>query len=332
METEDIDQEVAELHKQVTGIDPAQADEHDDREADPVEEHDDDEADATGKVDAELDAAATDAERDEIRRQRRESKKMRRDRAKAREAEKDRTIQMLQQTVAHLNDRVARTENVTTGTQLAALDAEIGKTRDAVAQFKNIVADATTKGDGVRAAEATEHWLKAQRRQEQLEGIKAQATQPRERQESRPLNPAVATNAASFVGRHKWYAGAQSQDMDSRILTVVDNSLAEEGWNPATPEYWSELEKRAAKVLPHRFGAKNSPPQKGGSYTSDSGQRASPVAGAGGGAASTGGKAVSYSISAERVKAMKDAGIWDDPKARDSQIKAYKEYDRQNTR
>jgi hypothetical protein len=37
-----------------------------------------------------------------------------------------------------------------------------------------------------------------------------------------------------------------------------------------------------------------------------------------------------FKLSAERVKAMKEAGIWDDPERRQKMITKYRELDKQN--
>ena len=338
-----LDADAAELHKQLGGGAPDE-DASAAAGAPGAADVDDDEQDedATGRVDAELEAAETDAEREEIRRARREARKTRREKARAREAEKDRTIEMLRTTVNQLNERVARTESVTTSTQLSALDNEIGKADHAVGYYKNVLADATTKGDGQRAVEAAEYLGNAKQHLAQLQAVKKQLTTPRQDAALKPVNPAAAQHINSFTGEHTWYGGPASRDLDSRILTMIDNDLAAEGWDPATPGYWTELRKRGAERLPHRFNAKKPPAGAPGSYNSDSAGDAapsrsgrSPVAGGGGGAASSaaGGKVGSgYMLSAERVRHAKEAGIWEDPKRRAAFIEECKAYDRSNGR
>lgn len=43
------------------------------------------------------------------------------------------------------------------------------------------------------------------------------------------------------------------------------------------------------------------------------------------------GKTGTYKLSAERVQAMKDAGIWDNPEKRAEAVKRYREFDKQQT-
>jgi hypothetical protein len=42
------------------------------------------------------------------------------------------------------------------------------------------------------------------------------------------------------------------------------------------------------------------------------------------------GNSGSYKLSADRVSALKDAGIWDDPKQRAEAVKRFRDYDKQN--
>ena len=116
---------------------------------------------------------------------------------------------------------------------------------------------------------------------------------------------------------------------DARIVGMLDDQLAAEGWSPETAEYWSELEKRAAKYLPHRFNGNPLPNSGNSGYNSPGGQtsqRGSPVAGSTRNSVSTGRQEV-MRLSAERVQAMKDAGMWDDPQLRKSMIERYKAED-----
>lgn len=283
----------------------------------------------TARRDPELEQAATDEEREAIRERRRHERKDRRTRAKERQATLERTVQALTTQNQQLAEQMYAIQNANTGAQLAQVDAAIAQANQAAEHFKSIVADATTKGDGRTAAEATEAMIAARNRASQLAGLKQNAAQQANR--PKPLNPIMVSQAKNFLTENSWYGGPQSQDPDSRVLNALDNSLAAEGWDPTTNEYWQELKVRGAKYLPHRFGAAAVPGGQNSAYNGANGPRAAktPVAGSGGDSANvqkTGG--VTYGLSAERVKAIKDAGAWDDPKRRDSMIKRYQEYDK----
>ena len=118
--------------------------------------------------------------------------------------------------------------------------------------------------------------------------------------------------------KNTWY-DPQARDTDSRIAKVVDQELAADGWDPADPEYWDELDNRLTARLPHRYSAK----------TGNSAKRVSPTASSR--VANSSGKTNNtITLSRERVQAIKEAGTWDDPVRRSKMIKAYAEFDKQN--
>lgn len=291
----------------------------------------DDDDDPTGKRDTELDSAATDEEREAIRAARREEKKTKRQRARERQASKDRELEMLKRKVAELEQHKDKTDNIQHGAQLAQLEAEIQRVTQVQAQLKDVIANAATKGDGARVAEATNRLIHANDRSKELHAYKAQAEQVRTTPKA--MDPAMAQHVQSFLGRHKWYQGVASSDVDSMVLNTLDNSVKAAGFDPTSKEYWDELESRIERTLPHR--AVKKPPTAGrSSYNSDSGAPAapgrSPVAGASGSGPSNGGRVAVGSISAERVKAIKEAGAWDNPEKRKRMIESYRKFDREN--
>ena len=101
------------------------------------------------------------------------------------------------------------------------------------------------------------------------------------------------------------------------MLTALDNSLTAEGWDATTDAYWTELEARAKRYLPHRVQSATKPrnPVAGGSQSSGSGD-----------------KAGTFTLSPDRVAAIKSAGMWDDPAARNRMIKSYRDFDKNNSR
>ena len=118
--------------------------------------------------------------------------------------------------------------------------------------------------------------------------------------------------------KNKWY-DPQARDTDSRIAKVIDQDLAAEGWDPADPEYWEELDNRLSARLPHRYAAKTGKEPKRPGPTA-SARTANP----------SGKSANTITLSRDRVQAIKDAGAWDDPVRRNKMIKAYANFDKQN--
>ena len=94
-----------------------------------------------------------------------------------------------------------------------------------------------------------------------------------------------------------------------------------EGWNPATEEYWDELDRRLQKRLPHRYNElRDEAPKKKPRQVVTGSSRESSVSRSGS----------SFVLSPERVRAIKEAGKWDDPAERNRMIQRYATYDRNN--
>ena len=112
-----------------------------------------------------------------------------------------------------------------------------------------------------------------------------------------------------------WY-DPNGKDMDSKVALKIDQAMAEEGWNPKTQEYWDELNNRLQKYLPHRYtdNANERPIQRRPKNVVTSSGRES--------ASSSGGKNT-FTLNPDQVRAMKDAGMWDDPDKRAKMIRRY---------
>lgn len=156
-------------------------------------------------------------------------------------------------------------------------------------------------------------------------GAEAGGERTEGRREPTGIDPAVQRRVDAFADKHDWY-DLRGGNTDSRIVTAIDQEVAEAGFDPATKEYWDELERRCAKVLPHRF----KPANGNGAAAATGGRKAPPMAG--GGAPGEGGKSgkTVVKVSPERRKAMEEAGAWDDKVKRDRMLRAYARYDREH--
>jgi hypothetical protein len=99
--------------------------------------------------------------------------------------------------------------------------------------------------------------------------------------------------------------------------------MAEEGWNPTSADYWEELDNRLHKYLPHRYTSgtdekpiRNSRPRN--VVTSSGRESVSTTRGGN-----------TFTLSPDQVRAMKDAGMWDDAEKRAKMIATYAQYARQ---
>lgn len=288
------------------------------------------EADGDHPEDAEALASATsDADREAIRARRRQERKDRKEAQKQREGYLREQLEARDRLIADMNQRLMAQENRSTQTDLAQLEAAQRRAAGAVEYYKNIVAEATKKQDGAAVADATEKMVLAREETQRLAQLRQQASAAQRGAAAPAMNPQVLAHAEGWMKRNPWYK-PQGGDADSEIVLVLDRQLEREGFVAATPAYWEELDRRVERHLPHRAGKAYTPRNSHGESGSTS---RSPVAGGGRSAQSAGGSGSSrssnsYTLSAERVKALKDAGTWDDPKARSEAIRRYREYDR----
>jgi len=261
------------------------------------------------------------AEEAEARRQRnRERRAANKERRKEHIESLKRELAARDRAIAEMNQRLAVVERKSTGSEMAQLDHYEREAKQFYDHFKQVNAKAVAEADGVLATEAQEKMFAARQRMEQIANIKKAMQAPQQPQQP-TLDPRLVSNANRWMQDNSWY-DPTGRDMDSSMVRTIDNGLAEEGFDPATSEYWDELNSRVKKYLPHRANLRHN------SATGDSTpRRPSPVA-AGGVAASAGKSGGEYTLSPDRVQALKDAGMWDDPAKRAAMIKRYMAQDR----
>jgi hypothetical protein len=171
-------------------------------------------------------------------------------------------------------------------------------------------------------AELTDRLYAAKRERERLANVKQTFTQ---RQSAPPpLDAAAQALAMSWMQKYTWFRPG-ADDFESQVVGLIDREVAREGFDPRTQTYWDEIDRRIAQRLPNR--SRPAPAQPGNNTQTQRPAR-TPVAGGSrdSGAQSPG----TYRLSAERVQALKDAGMWDDPKARADAIARFRDYDRKN--
>jgi len=148
---------------------------------------------------------------------------------------------------------------------------------------------------------------------------------PQQKQQAPEVDPDVARNAQAWMRRNAWY-NPQTNDPDSRIAKRVDEIMGTQGWDPADPDYWDELDARLQKELPHRYNGNNDDDsrtvRRPRNVVGSSGREAS--------AAYGGSNRSQFVLSPDRVRAMKDAGAWENPERKAKMIKQFIAYDRAN--
>lgn len=279
------------------------------------ENHDDEDDDKSLKdASPDLEEEEDDEARKAIRERRRQERHERK--LKDREVKESlrREIQARDQIINQLSGRLDVIERRNSGSELAQIDNAKKEASQAYNYFKDQIRVATEAKDGAAVADATEKMIISRQRFDQLDNLEKAIKQRKPSQA--PLDPRLKENAESWMSANTWY-DPQGQDMDSRMVLTIDNALAQEGWDPTTPQYWQELDSRVKKYLPHRAKSDILSRSRPKSVVTGSGQSRVPSSGKS-----------TFKLSAERVKAIKDAGKWDDPVARDKMIKSYREYDK----
>lgn len=289
---------------------------------DEVEASDDSDSDESGDVQsASDDDEETDEDRQRIREARREERRLKKELAKQREASAKHKISALERKNEELARRLAAVENTAVSYQFAQVDKAIEDEATRVEYAKMKLLQAAQNNDAAAQVEYLEQLQEAKNRLVNMQALKKQqleqVKQPAQNVPT-PRTSEVQELATGWLQKNKWY-DPQARDTDSRIAKVIDQELAADGWDPADPEYWDELDNRLAVRLPHRYAARTGTTAKRVSPTASS-RTANPSAKS----------ANTITLSRERVQAIKDAGAWDDPTKRNAMIKAYAAYDRQN--
>jgi len=253
------------------------------------------------------------------RRARRRSKK---DLIRKTNEEKDVRLQLLQRQNEELMTRLSKVEQRTQQHDVSRIDKAIEDKQVQLEYYRMKLAEATNSGDGDNAVKAQEALYETKQAIDQLGYLKRQANQPAPPPQKQ-IDPGVQRNAAKWLERNEWYKPDLS-DTDSKIAKQVDEEMTKAGWDAGSADYWDELDSRLQKYLPHHYNDSSDRRVRTPRNTvGSSGREAS---------AAYGGTNRTFTLSAEQVRAMKDAGMWDNPEKRARMIKRYAADARTNTR
>ena len=295
---------------------PLDDDDDDDDDASASGESNDDKGMADDPINDESTGEETSEEREAIRERRRQERQERKRHQREREESLRRELNSRDETISQMQTRLEAIERRNAGGEMAQLQ-QAKKAIEKQHQFyKEQIRLGTESQNGEAVAEATERLLDLRVKAQEIDRIEKAVSN--QRQAAPPMNPKVLTNTKSWAEKNPWY-DIRGRDQDSRVVMMLDQTLAEEGWNPQTQGYWDELDSRVKKYLPHRARRDNITTEK---------KPKSVVASSGRETSSKGSS--TFRLSSERVKALKDAGKWEDPVERNKMIKQYRDYDRNN--
>jgi hypothetical protein len=176
------------------------------------------------------------------------------------------------------------------------------------------IKQATEAGDGDAMIKAQDLLYETRKRLEAIQTLKKRMTDTAT-QQSNPINPNVQSARQGVDGAEiSWYDPIKGNDEDTAIAKLVDERLMEEGYNPASPDYWDELDERLQKRLPHLYNRtrRETSGRRPKSFVTSSERETGGASGRN-----------TFTLSPEQVRAMKDAGFWDDPDKRNKMIKRY---------
>ncbi len=281
--------------------------------------------------------AADQEDEDDKKERRRSENKSRRQRQKEARDRTERELKFLQTRNEELERRFSHFEQETdarvTGSEIASIDTSINKARSDMQLANQVIEQAVTNNDGKNLAEALTHRDTIRDNLRDLEQAKTYLANNSRRDVApaqQQLDPRHVAHAQKFMIDNDWW-DPNGRDPDSKVVLDIDRSLVQEGYQPATKDYWDELRARSKEALPKRFESRaGSREDEGGDKGSGNGQEK--PAGARGPQFRTGGrerplKKNEVYISPERKEAMIEAGVWEDPVLRNKYLKAYSTYD-----
>jgi hypothetical protein len=250
----------------------------------------------------------TDAQR-EARRNRRRAKK---DYIRKSNEEKDTRLTLLQKQNQELMERLAGLERKSYSADLARLDKAIEDEELRLNYATAKMREATDNANGTAFTQAQQMWYESKRKIEAMHGFKSRVAEAGEQQSQGTVNPDAVKLAHRWIDKNPWF-DQNGDDEDSQIVRVIDQKMIKEGWNPSDPDFWDELDSRLQKRLPDKYNQRSE---------SNRSRPRSVVTGTGRetGRASGGN---TFVLEPEQVRAMKDAGLWDDPEKRARMIKRY---------
>ena len=230
---------------------------------------------------------------------------------------RDRTLSelnLLREQNAELLRRVTGIEGNVLSTNEAQIDGRLNKVREDIALAERILAKAVEAGAGDDVAAALRLRDDAKAQESELTRAKGSFSDVRRK----APDPKVVNLSNDWkTANATWYGSDQNA---TNIANQVDNQVAQDGYNPATPAYWQELSRR----LEARFRAETQP--KAAATT----RKTPPPQGQTREHAPPSTRREVY-VTPERKQAMVDAGIWDDPPRRAKMLKQYADYDREQS-
>ena len=267
---------------------------------------------------------------EELRAAKRNRRRAKKDLIRKTNQEKDVQLEQLKRENEDFKRRLSTVERSAKTDGIMRIDRGIEDAQTQVEYAEMKLAEAVNNNDGQGAVEAQTLLQNANDEFRRLSHMRRQADQEIRQQpqnnQNDGANPRVQKLAGDWMNKNSWY-NPDANDSDSRVAKKMDELLAAQGWDPTDPDYWDELTSRLQKELPHRYNDAHQDEDQRNTRrprnnVASSGREAS--------AAYGGSNRSQFVLSPERVKAMRDAGAWENPERKAKMIKQFIAYDRQN--
>lgn len=260
--------------------------------------------------------------------------------------------------------RLAALEGSALETRLLTIDGRLTEYQNDADQALSLESQALTQGDSEALRQARLIREQALSRASVLktekdrlqQAITQRASQPqRPKQQPLPGQAEINQLAARFSADKPWLKFSQEgpANRETAVLHAIDLAMQAEGrFHASEPEYWSELDRRGRAALPHLFGEgeggdledeldttvqqtqqRQAPTQKAAPQAEKRVAKGPAVAGSG---RQANAGATTKRLSAERVQALRDLGLWGpglsaaDKKEQAEYIKYFDQHDRDN--
>ena len=261
---------------------------------------------------------------DAVREARRNRRKAKKEYIKRVQQEKDERLTAQDREIQRLKEEMAAMRQRNQQADLDAFNQAIKNEESRIQYAKLKMKEATDASDGQAFIRAQELYTESNKNLEKLRHQKTYTEQQRQVNEA-AADPVVQIQADRWMARNPWY-DPNGTDAKSRLAKQIDNQLAREGRNPKSQDYWQELDARMEAELQ---GTEND------AYTDttyETPRKRGPRSVVTGSERETGGGASrnTFTLTVDQVRAMKEAGFWDDPVAKKKMIQRYAEQARQN--
>lgn len=121
-----------------------------------------------------------------------------------------------------------------------------------IKQVKDELKAAMEAGETDKQIEATEKLNDLQAKHRNVQGGKESATERLEKMKAAPVRPADGLRPITreWMGRNKWF-GSEGFEAQTAAARAIDAKLGKEGFDPGTPEFYQEFDRRIHRELPN---------------------------------------------------------------------------------